>query len=114
MGVGKSKTKDMKQHKHTHRIFTLQCWMVGTNPNKVDGTANRWYMEHAWSQRRERVFVFLMALYLRLSKRARGEMLNTPYVYGWWGWKRCIKAAQAWCWQYGWKYKDVHLTTQRK
>jgi hypothetical protein len=112
MGVDKSKTKEMKTHKHIHRIFALQCWMVGTNPNKVDGTADRWFMEHAWSQRRERVFILLMALYLRLSPKARRELFQNPPFYD--KWKACKKISSQWCWNYGWKYKDVHLTTQRK
>ena len=99
----------MKEHKHIHRIFSLQCWMVGISPKKVDGKADRWFMDHEWTKRRERVFRILLTLYLRLNKRARREILHSPYVYGRYGWKKCHDAAKEWALQYGWKYKDVKI-----
>ena len=83
-------------------ILWLQCAVIGVRLKSVDYNANRWFMEHSWTKRQAKLFVFLAALYLYLNKKAARAVMASWYRT----WPRCVAAAKEWEWNYGWKYKE--------
>lgn len=85
--------------KHVWRIFVLQCLVIGVNPMRVDPGKRDWFLDHTWKPWQRNLFVRLTSWYLILSRGARCELLDSPWLYG----GKAKKAAKEWAWNYGWK-----------
>jgi hypothetical protein len=87
---------------HLENIFAVMCRLVNTDYNKVNRTKKDWYWEHEWSIETDRLFRDWYADYLHKMSGAQRELYNRKYMSK----ADCIKAAEWFLLDYGWKIKS--------
>lgn len=88
-------------NKTVKNLLRLQHWLIGKRVNWLIFDEDNWYWEHEWSESRSRVFIFLMTIYLMVSRRARNNILQFPFHR--YSYKFLKRAARDWEAIYGWK-----------
>ena len=91
----------MERTFHLENIFAVQCRLVGADYNKVDRTKEKWYLEYEWDQEVDTRFRDWVADYIHKLPEAQWELYERRYMRK----EDCVKAADMFLLNYGWKLK---------
>ena len=86
---------------HLEAIFANMCGVVGANYLMIDRTKENWYLQHNWDIVTETRFRDWMADYIHKMLGAQQELYGRRYMKK----HECIKAADMFLLNYGWKTK---------
>ena len=84
---------------HLENIFAVMCRLVGADYNKIDRTKEQWFMEYSWDEKTEKQFRDFFADYIHKILGAQWEIYGRKYMRK----ENCIKAADMFILNYGWK-----------
>ena len=89
-------------HKEVKRILAKQCEIVGVKYEDIDFTDDLWFFQRQWTKEQEAEFIDWMTEHLRTNKDVRGVIMNIPSR----GRDMCKRTAEAFAFNFGWKYKE--------
>lgn len=77
----------------------LMHWVIGKRVRWEIFDQQDWYWTYQWTPKQERIFTFLLIIYLRISRYARYEITGSIYRFN----NRIQKAANEFAIWYGWR-----------
>jgi len=88
--------------KHTQKIMTKMCEVVGANVEEIDFKSALWFTRYNWSEKDQENFTNWLSEYLMNSGEARRELMAIPKKS-----KRMTDGvARNFVFNYGWKLND--------
>ena len=91
--------------KHLEIILIKMFSYVGAKYSKEFVKSERWFLKHEWTAPQENDFKKWLTDYLYNNKLARIELMTYSYKNK----KNCIKAANEFIFNYGWKTNNYNL-----
>jgi len=90
--------------KELKTVLKEMCDRVGADFEDIDFGNEKWFMKnHSWTEKEEEDFVKWFTDELMNNASLRKKFLKYPRKNK----KKCRKAAQWFCFEYGWRLKDV-------
>jgi len=90
-------------NEHLQTILRKMCDVVGADAEKVDFGKHDWYTDYEWTMDEGKEFREWMIDYLYNDNKARKSMCKVNKKTK----KHLGRVADEFCFQYGWKYRDV-------
>ena len=90
-------------NQYVKEVLTKQCEIVGAKYEDIDFDDDLWFFQHEWTKEQEAEFIRWTTEYLMTNKEARAAIMQVPIRSK----KICNKAANAFAFNFGWKYKKI-------